>query len=199
MATITLSRQMGSLGSQVAQQTADMLGYRWVWHDLINQAAQRAGAPEMALAVIDELRLLGVCPSPQACQAYRIAVEQIMEELAAEGNVVIQGRAGQIILKDRADTLHVRIVAPKTLRVERIAKKLDITREQALAQVEASDRYRANYLRRFYKARWDDPSLYHLVLNTAYLTPQQAAAIVCQAASIYLTTLLHSAVSGKEI
>lgn len=190
---------MGSLGSQVAQQTADMLGYRWVWHDLINQAAQRAGAPEMALAVIDELRLLGVCPSPQACQAYRIAVEQIMEELAAEGNVVIQGRAGQIILKDRADTLHVRIVAPKTLRVERIAKKLDITREQALAQVEASDRYRANYLRRFYKARWDDPSLYHLVLNTAYLTPQQAAAIVCQAASIYLTTLLHSAVSGKEI
>jgi cytidylate kinase len=199
MATITLSRQMGSLGSQVAQQTADMLGYRWVWHDLINQAAQRAGAPEMALAVIDELRLLGVCPSPQACQAYRIAVEQIMEELAAEGNVVIQGRAGQIILKDRADTLHVRIVAPKTLRVERIAKKLDITREQALAQVEASDRYRANYLRRFYKARWDDPSLYHLVLNTAYLTPQQAAAIICQAASIYLTTLLHSAVSGKEI
>jgi cytidylate kinase len=199
MATITLSRQMGSLGSQVAQQTADMLGYRWVWHDLINQAAQRAGAPEMALAVIDELRLLGVCPSPQACQAYRIAVEQIMEELAAEGNVVIQGRAGQIILKDRANTLHVRIVAPKTLRVERIAKKLDITREQALAQVEASDRYRANYLRRFYKARWDDPSLYHLVLNTAYLTPQQAAAIVCQAASIYLTTLLHSAVSGKEI
>jgi cytidylate kinase len=199
MATITLSRQMGSLGSQVAQQTADMLGYRWVWHDLINQAAQRAGAPEMALAVIDELRLLGVCPSPQACQAYRIAVEQIMEELAAEGNVVIQGRAGQIILKDRADTLHVRIVAPKTLRVERIAKKLDITREQALAQVEASDRYRANYLRRFYKARWDDPSLYHLVLNTAYLTPQQAVAIICQAASIYLTTLLHSAVSGKEI
>lgn len=198
MATITISRQMGSLGSQVAQQTADMLGYRLVWRDLINQAARRAGAPEMALAVIDELRLLGVCPSPQACRAYRCAVEQIMTELAEKGNVVIQGRAGQSVLKDRPDTLHVRIVAPKTLRVERISKKLGITSEYALAQVEASDRYRANYLRRFYKVRWDDPSLYHLVLNTAYLTPQQAGSIICQAVSTCLPTTLLTTLSGEE-
>lgn len=190
---------MGSLGSQVARLTADMLGYRLVWRDLINQAAQRAGAPEMALAAIDELRLLGICPSPQACQAYRRAVEQIMHEMANGGNIVIQGRAGQIILKDRPDTFHVQTIAPKALRVERIAQKLGIPLENALAQVEASDRYRANYLRRFYKVRWDDPSLYHLVINTANMTVQQASTIICQAASVYLPSITLLSISGKEV
>jgi cytidylate kinase len=199
MATITISRQLGSLGSQVAQHTADLLGYRLVWRDLIHQAARRAGAPEMALAVIDELRLFGLCPSPQACQAYRRAVEQIMQELADQGDVVIQGRAGQIILKDRPDTLHVRIIAPKDLRVERITQKLGITVEQALAQVEASDRYRANYLRRFYQARWDDPALYHLVLNTANLSPVQAGEIICQAVTVCLPSMPHTSNSGKGV
>jgi cytidylate kinase len=198
MATITISRQMGSLGSQVARLTAEMLGYRFVWRDLINQAARRAGAPEMALVAIDELRLLGLCPSPQACRAYHRAVEQIMQELADQGDVVIQGRAGQVILRDRTDTLHVRIIAPKNLRIHRIAQKLGVSLEQAQAQVEASDRYRANYLRRFYHERWDDPSLYHLVLNTADLTTVQAGTIICHAVSIYLPSINQHAIPGKE-
>lgn len=190
---------MGSLGSQIARLTAETLGYRLVWRDLINQAAQLAGAPEMALAVIDELRLLDMCPSPQACQAYRRAVNQIMHELAAKGNVVIQGRAGQAILKDHPDVLHVRIIAPKSLRVERVKQRLGITTQQALAQVETSDRYRANYLRRFYNVRWDDPSLYHLVINTAGLTVPQASAIICQATHICLPAPSPAPVTGKEV
>lgn len=186
MPTITLSRQMGSLGSQVAQIIAEMLGYKLVWRDLINQAAQRAGVPEMALAVIDELHLLGVAPAPQASRVYLAAVETIMHELADQGNTVIQGRAGQVILKNRPDTLHVRVIAPRNLRVERIAHKFGISIESALAQVEASDRNRATYLRRYYKTRWDDPALYHIVINTGDLSAQQAAAIICHAVSIHL-------------
>lgn len=190
---------MGSLGSYVARLTAEILGYRLVWRDLINQAAQRAGAPEMALAAIDELRLFGICPSPQICHAYRRSVEQIMHELADQGNVVIQGRAGHIILKDRIDALHVRIIAPKTVRVERIAQSLGISKECAQAQVEASDRYRANYMRRFYNVRWDDPSSYHLILNTAHLTVEQAGAIISQAVSIYMPAPLPHPTPGKEV
>ena len=198
MAIITISRQMGSLGSQVARLTAEMLGYRLVWRELINQAAQRAGVPEMALAVIDELHLLGVEPTPQESQAYLVAVDQIMHEMAERGNTVIQGRAGQVILKDRPDALHVRIIAPINLRIERVSQKVGIPAEFAKAQVEASDRSRANYLRRFYKVRWDDPALYHLVINTADLTDQQAAAIICHAFSIYYPALSAPFLHSKE-
>lgn len=182
---------MGSLGSQISRLVAEMLGYRLVWRELINQAAQRAGAPETALAAIDELNLLGICPSPEACKAYRRAVEQVMNELAEKGNVVIQGRAGQVILKDHPQALHVRIIAPLALRAERVAQRLDISLECALAQVEASDRFRANYLRRFYRVRWDDPLLYHLVINTAGLSAQHAAEIICSATTLHSTSQIN--------
>lgn len=181
MATITISRQLGSLGREVARIVAERLGYRMMWRDLINEAARRAGAPEMALAAIDELGLLGMYPSRKACEAYCQAVRQVMEELAAQGNVVILGRAGQVILRDHSDTLHVRLMAPTRMRAERIAQTQEISIGAALAQIEASDRYRRNYLKRFYQVRWDDPELYDLVINTGRVTPGVAAELIVQA------------------
>ena len=68
----------------------------------------------MALAAIDELGLLDIRPSAAAYKAYRQALAQVMAELAVQGNTVIVGRAGQVILGQRADVLHVRVVAPLT-------------------------------------------------------------------------------------
>lgn len=184
MSVITISRQMGSLGSEIAYQVAETLGYPLVWRELINKAALRAGAPEAALAAIDELGLLGICPSPRDCRSYRQAVAEIMHELAAQGNVVILGRASQVILAGAPNTLHVRIMAPVPLRVERVAQRLNIAEAFAQAQVETSDRHRASYLRRFYHVRWDDPSLYHMVINTAFFDIQQATKLIQQASSL---------------
>ena len=184
MAVITISRQMGSLGYEVANIVASKLGYRLVCRDLINQAAQLAGAPEMALAAIDELGLFGFSPSPQMCQDYRQAVKQVMTDLADQGNVVIVGRAGQAILADRDDSFHIRLIASIERRVERIAQKHTISHECALAQVQASDQHRTNYLRRCYGVRWGDPELYHLVINTDRITADQAALLICQFVSI---------------
>jgi cytidylate kinase len=183
MAVITISRQLGSMGREVARLVADRLGYRLVWRDLINQAARRAGAPETALAAIDELGLLGLSLSREAGEAYCQAVRQVMEELATGGNVVILGRAGQVILRSQPDTLHVRLIAPAHLRAERIAQYHEISLEGAMAQIEASDRHRRNYLKRFYHVRWDDPELYDLVVNTGRVTPEVAADVICQALS----------------
>jgi len=180
MAAVTVSRQLGSLGFEVAQTAADLLGYRLVWRDLINQAARIAGSPEAALAAIDDLGLLGICPSPEACQAYRQAVQQIMQEHAIQGNVVIIGRAGQMILSGWPEVLHVRVIAPRPLRIERLAARQEISLESALAQVEASDRHRRSYLKRFYNVQWDDPNLYDLVINTAHLAPIAAAQLITQ-------------------
>jgi CMP/dCMP kinase len=180
MSTITISRQMGSLGCQIAFTVADTLGFRLVWRELINEAARRSGTPEVALAAIDELRLLGICPSPKACRAYHQAVKEIMYELAEEGRCVILGRAGQVILGNREDTLHIRLIAPISKRIARIAERMGITEERAKAQVEASDRYRSDYLRRFYRANWDNSEFYNLVINTGSLEIDQAAELICQ-------------------
>src|SRR5512133_1636072 len=118
MAVITISRQMGSLGCQVAEAIAHCLSYKVVWREVINDAAIRAGVPEVALATIDELDFLGLRPSADARRAYHEAVREIMHELAAEGNVVLVGRAGQVILRGVEGVLHVRLYAPLHLRID---------------------------------------------------------------------------------
>jgi len=181
MAVITISRQWGSLGTIVANAVADRLGYRLVMRQLINQAALRAGAPQVALAVIDELHLLGVAPTAEEYQAYIQAMHAVIEELAAQGNVVIVGRGGQAVLHERPGVLHVRMIAPLELRVERLADRHHISLAAARAQVRASDRERRSYLKRFYNANVDDPALYDLVINTAHLGAETACDLVCRA------------------
>lgn len=180
---ITISRQYGSQGHSIAERVAARLNYPLVWRDLINQAALRAGAPEAALAAIDELGLLGFCPSPEACLAYRQAVGQVMIELADKGEVVIVGRAGQVILAGHPNVLHVRIIASTEKRVERVSHKLNIQLEAAKAQITTSDRFRRNYLKRFYQVDWNDPYLYDLVINTDQVSEVQASEIIVATAT----------------
>jgi len=181
MGTVTISRQLGSLGTQVGHRVGDRLGYRVVWREIINEAARQAGVHEVALAAIDDLGLLKLRPSFSARRAYRGALQKIMEELAAEGNVVIIGRAGQVILGDRSDVLHVRVIAPAELRIERVALRHHIPLQAARLQVEASDRSRRDYLRRDYHVDWNNPELYHLTVNTRRLTVEAVAELVCHA------------------
>ncbi len=181
MTAITISRQMGSMGCEVAQAVSKATGYRIVMREVINQAAQQAGAPEMALHEIDELGLLGFRPSAEEQQAYREALIRVMREFAEEGEVIIVGRAGQVILRDRPDVLHVRVVAADDVRIERLAAEHHIPVEAARAQIETSDRSRRNFLKRAYQVDWDDSRLYDLILNTNRLTPEAAAQIICKA------------------
>lgn len=182
MDVITISRQLGSLGFQVGQAVAAKLNYRLVWRELINQAAIRSGAPEMALAMIDELNLLGLAPSPSQFKAYIQVVDQVIHELAAEGGIIIVGRGGQVVLRNDPRVLHIRVVSPLEVRIKRICGFRGISAEAAEAQIETSDRARKNYLRRAYQVDWEDPALYDLVLNTGRMSLSTAAEIISQAA-----------------
>lgn len=181
MAVIIISRQLGSLGDEVAREVASQLKYQIIGRELINQAAVQAKVPEVALAAIDDLGLLGLHPPPEAIQAYHDSISKLMHELAVSGNVVIVGRAGQVILRDDPQVLHIKVTAPESLRFQRVAQLQKTTLKCAQAQVQTSDQTRKNYLKKYYQVRWDDPQLYDLIVNTARLTPQQAACLICQA------------------
>lgn len=183
MPIITLSREMGSRGDDIALATAERLGLRLVGRELINRAARAAGAPEVALAEIDELGLLGVKPSPAALRLYHEKVTAVIEELAAGGNVFLVGRGGQVVLAGRPGVLHVRVIAPHAQRVATVQARCGISAAAAGARIAASDRVRAGFLRRDYDVKWDDPTLYDLVLNLAQMTVVTAVDVVCAAAA----------------
>lgn len=181
MSVITISRQMGTQGLTVAKKLAEHLSYRLYWREIINKAAQQAGAPEMALAVIDELGLLDLCPSPKDCEAYHHAVRLLIEEYATAGSAIILGRAGQVILKNWPGVFHVRLYAPQDYRARLITNIQNISYKAALARITTSDQYRTNYLQQFYQADWNDPYLYDLLLNVTDLDINEITEIIIRA------------------
>lgn len=183
MAIITVSRQLGSLGCDIANSAAQQLGYRVVWRGLINQAARQARTPEMALEMLDELGLLGIKPSSSAEKAYLDAIRELIEELARADNVMIVGRGGQAVLRGWPNTLHLRIIAPLEVRVQRLVERHAIPAKAALAQIRASDRRRKRFVEHAYHVDWNDPALYDLMINTASLDVPRSASLICHVVS----------------
>jgi cytidylate kinase len=171
---------MGSQGDELAAQVAQQLGWRLVGRALINQAATAAGVPHMALADIDEFGLLSLRPSRKEWQVYQSQVERIIGEWGDQGDVVIVGRGSQMVLRRRSQVFHVRVIAPFEARVTRLQQEKHISTEAARACLEASAKARTRYLRRGYGVQVDDPTLYHLTVNTGLLSLSQAVNIVLQ-------------------
>ncbi len=192
MPIITLSRELGSRGDDVAVAVAGRLSLRLVGREIINRAAQSAGTGEIALADIDELGLLGVKPTAAALARYREKITEVIEEQAAQGNVLLVGRGGRVVLRGRPGVLHVRIAAPPDRRIATVSSRCNVSPEVAAARIAASDRARATFLMRTFGVRWDDPALFDVVLNMAQLSVQAAADILC-AGALAVTSLAPDA------
>lgn len=210
MAVITISREYGSGGDQIASRVCQMLGYRYFDKRLIASVAAETGfAGEDILDYSEEQhevqsflgRLFNRARPVGEVRVWREdelgerteEIEKLDQERAAEivqlaiekaylqGNVVIVGRGGQAILKDHPDVLHVRIVSPFCDRVARVQKSHGITQGFAYETVLKKDESAADYIRRFYEVDWADHSLYHMVLNTSKLSAQAACEVIVEA------------------
>lgn len=111
-------------------------------------------------------------------------LDQVIEKRAREGKVLFLGQGAQVLLRDYPGVLHVRIVAPLKHRIAVLRAREGLSHTAALRQIRASDRERAEYVRRFHNARWNDPALYHLVINTAFVPVPLAVDLVVTAARV---------------
>jgi len=201
---ITISRQYGAGGSEVAAIVARMLGWRVVDNELVERVAALAGlAPEdiarqeervptfierlagTLIAATPELVVPpeagGTAPALSEADLVRIT-ERVVEEVAAEGRVVLVGRAAPAVLARERDAIHVKVVAPRDWRVRVIMQRLGVPLEEATRLTDETDRNRARYHRQHYQRDWHDPANYHLVLNTAALGLEGAAETIVQRA-----------------
>ena len=187
MAVVTISRVLGSGGDEIAAGVARNLGYELVDNALIVKVAERAGVSVDSAASFDEkyqsrafewlmnfieprvgkiLTEQGSHLDPQSFIEY---CKTIIRGLAEEGNVVIVGRAGQFILSDFDNAFHVRIIAGTDFRTGRIMEKRNISMRDAADIMKKSDAMRCHYIERYMKADWNDPSFYHLVVDSSKL------------------------------
>ena len=193
MGVITISRQYGSNGAAIARIIASRLGYRYVDREIVDAVALRAGVSLPAVEALDEVgygwasslvhSVLSAFQGNEITQeSYLYISNTFIREAAAQGNVVIVGRAAQVVLGRRPGVLHVNVVAPTEDRAREIARREGIDEEHALHRIDEVDRTRARYVLKVSKRNWLDPGLYDLIINTHDLDVESAAGVVIDAA-----------------
>ncbi len=93
-------------------------------------------------------------------------------------NVVIVGRGGQAVLRDKPGVLHVRMIAPLGARAMRVKERMGITLSEATDLCRSKDQSALAYLERFYQIDWDNPLLYHMIINTGKWETEDVAQVI---------------------
>jgi cytidylate kinase len=197
---ITISRQYGAGGSEVARRVATALGWRVVDNELVDEVAARAGLPPQDIARREESapsfteRLArtmaastpelfaaplpgGTLPKLQEADLVRIT-ESVVAEAASKGRLVLVGRAAPAVLAQERDSLHVKLIAPRDYRIQAAADRLGLELTKAALIVDDSDATRARYHRQYYRRDWNDPVNYHMVLNSEALGLDGATEVI---------------------
>ncbi|HMQ34357.1 MAG TPA: cytidylate kinase-like family protein [Chloroflexaceae bacterium] len=204
MAVITISRQYGSGGREVAGLVCERLGYRYFDKELMAQLGDELGlAPEQIVDLPDHRhRTQGLLerlfasainplgdPSgwalPARLEAQRRTTVQTFQSLIQaaheRGGVVVMGRGGQAVLRGAPDVLHVRLVAPVEQRVARVQRREGLSEDEARARIAERDEAALDYVRRYYDLDAADPLLYDVVLTMDKLTTVAAAELIVRA------------------
>jgi len=93
-------------------------------------------------------------------------MQEIMECIVQEGNVVIVGRGAPYLLRERSDSFHVFMYAPRPEKIRRVMAGGKSAKE-AEELVDSIDRERMAYVKHYFDAEWPNRTLYHLMINTA--------------------------------
>ncbi len=114
-------------------------------------------------------------------QQFIDATQSVIHDLAQSGNVVINGRGSNMILKDAPGVMHVGLTAPMETRMDVIMNREGFTFKEAEKYIADMDKAMTAYFRRFFKSHQLDPSNYHMVLNMGAITVQDAAELIVNA------------------
>ena len=201
---ITVSRELGSGGRTIGRILAQKLNVRYSDKELIHSLQQKFSLTTSGIENLkgqkknwfnDFIQL--VAPAPDASmfvEAGSLYIKEfradlttddiheaeieIIKAIADEGSCVIAGRSAFFVLKDHPNKVDVFITASMEHRIERVMRKQNLTREQAVEVIERIDKMRDNYIKRYTgKSRYDVRN-YTLTLNVDELSEEEAADLI---------------------
>ena len=198
MPVITISRQFGSGGSEIAERVAQALDWHLYDNAVVNEVAKRLGmqpaevsareervpslperiASAMALGMPEVMPTVADLPLQPNEDRISEMTKRVMEEAVLAGPAVLVGRGAQSLLASRADALHVFCYAPPEALASYAVSNLGIAREDAARVVAENNHQREQYVKRHWKRDWRDFANYHLCVNTAWLGIDGAAELI---------------------
>lgn len=193
---ITVSREYGAGGSDLAALLGERLGWRVLDHELIHQLALRLECEDADIealsehppSFLDRLAASAVVTAPESAfhtapwstDADRLAAvtREVLLEAAGQPPLIVVGHGANCLFRDRADVLRVRVTAPFDVRVRRVLERTGVPPAQAAAAVRHRDADRQHFLQRYYHTSVTDSCAYDLQINTGTVPLSAAAALV---------------------
>jgi CMP/dCMP kinase len=202
MPLITVSRQYGSGGSEIAGRVAAALGWQLYDNAVVEEVARRLGmstadvsardervpslperiASAMALGVPEVMPTVADLAAQPSEERIVEMTKRVIEEAVQAGPAVLVGRGAQSMLAARADALHVFCYAPTEALESYAITNLGISPVEAHRVVAENNHQREQYVKRHWKRNWRDVANYHLCVNTAWLGLDGAAELIVQVA-----------------
>ena len=194
---ITISREYGCYGYQVALKLAEILNteYKpeplWAAYDrkLLEKLMIDTG---LSSSLIDTLtgkarnKLTDLIQTSFSSFPPQVAVHKKLVEtilmLAMNGNAIIVGRGGNMVTKARKveGGFHVRLVASLDKRAEKIAGVMNITKLEATKVIKEKTKLREEYMKEFFKMDISDPHHYDLIINDGTFNVEHSALMIIQ-------------------
>jgi len=188
---ITISRQTGSGGHEIAELLAEKLNIPLHDRNVVEEAMKELGL-ENADDVDEKLvvdyvakfakgyhaifgkgKLYHMMPQteeePTISEKMFEVQSKIIKRLADAGPCVIVGRCADYVLEDRDDVFSVFITAEEEQRVQRMMERRELTHERAVNAVEFADRDRAKYYQAYAKRKWGSPESYDMTVSSTKL------------------------------
>jgi cytidylate kinase len=182
---ITIEREYGCGGGDIARLVADRLGWKLWDQRLTEEIARLANCPKAVVEAREErndplyYRLFksflrgsyeGSINAPKLnlvdSETILKITRRVVEHAAEKGHCVIVGRGSQQFLKNRPDTLRIFLYAPRNDKVRRLLGR-GKSEKEAEDLVDTVDRERADFIQKYFSAEWPDRPIYHTMLNTA--------------------------------
>lgn len=194
---ITISRELGSGGRIIGKKVADLLGFHFYDHEIIDQTAKISGFSTEQISHSEEkitnsflynvamgtgygLSILSGNTReamPLNAQIY-LAQRQAIQALAKKGPCVIVGRCADYILKDETGVLRCFVYAELQKRVHRAINEYGMDAENAEKQILQTDKSRAVYYNAVTDQKWGDCSNYDLMINSEKVGIDMAARLI---------------------
>ena len=193
---VTIEREYGSGGGEIAKLLAGKLGWK-LWDELLTEEIARlAECPPAVVECREEKRdplyyrlfksfLRGSYEGSLNAHKLKLVdsecilnfTRQVVTRAAESGNAIIVGRGSQQFLKSRADTLRVFLYAPRGEKIRRLLAT-GKTEAEAEERVDTVDRERVAFVQKYFNVEWPDHAAYHAMLNTAIGDSAVARAIL---------------------
>ncbi len=182
---VTIEREFGCGGSEIAAKLAVLLGWKLWDHELTEEIARLTNSTPQAVeqrewksdpAVYRVFKSFlrgafegGLPPTDrlQLLDARRIATvsELAVTHALSGGPCVIVGRGSQYFLRNRKDVFRTFLFASRTSKIQRLITA-GTPQEKAITEVDTIDRDRAAFVKRYLKLNWPEIHLYDAMFNT---------------------------------